>query len=55
MLPSIPRTVRIGSRTGVQQHPIVEAFLQLVAEQGPVTADRHGDRVSETPDLALTS
>jgi hypothetical protein len=38
MLLSISRTVRIGSRVGVQQHPIAEAFLQLVAEQGPVMA-----------------
>ena len=55
MLPSISRTVRIGSRVGAQQHPIAEAFLQLVAEQGPAIADRQGDQVSETGDLALTS
>jgi len=55
MLPSISRTVRIGSRVGVQQHPIAEAYLQLVAEHGPVIADRQGARMSEAADLALTS
>ena len=55
LLPSISRTVRIGSRVGVPKHPAAEAFLQMVEEQGPVTANRQGDRVAETADLALTS